>query len=80
MTTIATLGPANTFSELAARKYGEYHFFIDVEGHSEEHHIMEALSEIEKENTIRVLGSYAIARPVFEMPTDAEDDGGVLIR
>jgi hypothetical protein len=23
MTTIATLGPANTFSELTARKYGE---------------------------------------------------------
>ncbi|MGB7531555.1 MAG: hypothetical protein WA977_01065 [Halobacteriota archaeon] len=59
---------------------GRYHFFIDVEGHSEEHHIMEALSEIGKENTIRVLGSYAIARPVFEMLADAEDDGGVLIR
>jgi prephenate dehydratase len=55
---------------------GRYHFFIDVEGHSEEHHIMEALSEIEKENTIRVLGSYTIARPVFEMLADAENDGG----
>ncbi|VUT27552.1 MAG: Prephenate dehydratase [Candidatus Syntrophoarchaeum sp. GoM_oil] len=42
---------------------GRYHFFIDVEGHSEEPHIMEALSEIERENTIRVLGSYTIARP-----------------
>lgn len=56
---------------------GRYHFFIDVEGHSEEHRIMEALSEIEKENTIRVLGSYAIARPVFGVQnvTDAENDG-----
>ncbi len=57
---------------------GRYHFFIDVEGHFEEHRIMEALSEIEKENTIRVLGSYAIARPVFGVQnvTDAENDGG----
>lgn len=56
---------------------GRYHFFIDVEGHSEEHRIMEALSEIKKENTIRVLGSYAIARPVFGVQnmTDAENDG-----
>jgi len=66
----------NIMSRPTKEMLGRYHFFIDVEGHSEEHHIMEALSEIEKENTIRVLGSYAIARPVFEMLADAEDDGG----
>lgn len=41
---------------------GRYHFFIDFEGYSEEPRIREALSEIMKENTIRVLGSYPRAR------------------
>jgi len=44
--------------------------------YQEKHHIMGALSEIGKESTIRVLGSYAIARQVFEMLADAEDGGG----
>jgi prephenate dehydratase len=37
---------------------GQYHFFIDFEGYSEEQHVREALSDIIKENTIRILGSY----------------------
>ena len=40
---------------------GQYHFFIDLEGYSEEPHVREALSEIMKENTIRILGSYPVA-------------------
>ncbi|MCU0821547.1 MAG: ACT domain-containing protein [Spirochaetes bacterium] len=40
---------------------GQYHFFIDLEGYSEEPHVREALSDIMKENTIRILGSYPVA-------------------
>ncbi len=40
---------------------GQYHFFIDLEGYSEDPLIREALSEIMKENTIRILGSYPVA-------------------
>ncbi|OFV68373.1 MAG: prephenate dehydratase [Candidatus Syntrophoarchaeum caldarius] len=41
---------------------GRYHFFIDVEGHAQEARIREALAEIERENTIRMLGSYVVAQ------------------
>ncbi len=46
---------------------GRYHFFIDVEGYCEEPRIKDAILEIEKENTIRMLGSYPKANPVFEI-------------
>ncbi|MFC1671204.1 prephenate dehydratase [Spirochaetota bacterium] len=52
---------------------GRYHFFIDVEGYSEENHIKEALSDIMKENTVRLLGSYEIARPITGGPDKAEN-------
>jgi prephenate dehydratase len=42
---------------------GRYHFFIDVEGHFTEPRIREALDEIMRENTIRMLGSYPKACP-----------------
>ena len=47
---------------------GRYHFFIDVEGHTEEHRIIEAISEIGKENEIRMLGSYAKVCNLSEIP------------
>lgn len=37
---------------------GRYHFFIDVEGHSDEARIREALKQIKNENTIKLLGAY----------------------
>ncbi len=51
---------------------GRYHFFIDIEGHAEEPHIREALSEIITKNTMRMLGSYVKAVPVDEMPNDTD--------
>ncbi len=44
---------------------GRYHFFIDVEGHSDEVRIREALEEVKKENTIKLLGAY----PKAELPS-----------
>lgn len=39
-------------------KLGQYHFFIDLEGHQEQPHLREALTSIKKSNTIKILGSY----------------------
>jgi prephenate dehydratase len=43
---------------------GQYHFFIDVEGHAEAPGIVEAVAEIRQENTVRLLGSYPRALSV----------------
>ncbi len=45
---------------------GRYHFFIDIEGHSEEPRIKDALNDVQKENTVRLLGSFAKADPINE--------------
>ena len=37
---------------------GNYHFFIDVDGHQEEAHIAAALQQIQKQYTVTVIGSY----------------------
>ncbi|MBN1766591.1 MAG: DUF362 domain-containing protein, partial [Sedimentisphaerales bacterium] len=47
---------------------GRYHFFIDIEGHIQEDHIRAALQEIEKENSVKMLGSY----PKAAQPLDIE--------
>ncbi|MDY6865539.1 MAG: prephenate dehydratase domain-containing protein [Halobacteriota archaeon] len=52
---------------------GRYHFFIDVEGYYEEPRINEALLELEKENTIRMLGSYPKAQKLID-PSEKESD------
>lgn len=57
---------------------GRYHFFIDVEGHYEESRIKESIFEIEKENTIRILGSYPKAQKLIDIQeneSDEEDNG-----
>lgn len=50
---------------------GRYNFFIDVEGHFESPLIQEALSEVRKKNTVRVLGSFVRSHAVVEMPLAA---------
>lgn len=37
---------------------GNYHFFIDVEGHQEEEHIAAALKQIDAQYAVTVIGSY----------------------
>jgi len=37
---------------------GNYHFFIDIDGHQEEQHIAAALSEIQAQYAVTVIGSY----------------------
>jgi len=37
---------------------GNYHFFIDVDGHQEENHISAALKQIQKQYPVTVIGSY----------------------
>jgi uncharacterized protein (DUF362 family)/predicted amino acid-binding ACT domain protein len=51
---------------------GRYHFFIDVEGHSDEVRIRDALDEVKKENTIKLLGAYPKADlPLISPPSKA---------
>lgn len=40
---------------------GHYHFFIDVDGHQEDAHIIAALSQIKEQYTVTVIGSYVKA-------------------
>jgi len=40
---------------------GKYHFFIDIEGHVNDNSVSDAISEIEKVNKIKILGSYGKA-------------------
>lgn len=42
-------------------KFGQYHFFIDFDGHSEQPHVKQALEQLAKLNQIRWLGSYKAA-------------------
>lgn len=37
---------------------GEYVFYVDLIGHEQDENIQEVINEIEKENTLKVLGSY----------------------
>jgi len=37
---------------------GNYHFFIDVDGHQEDSHIAAALEQIQQQYTVTVIGSY----------------------
>lgn len=43
-------------------KFGQYNFFIDVEGDAEDHPIKMAISEIEARCEVKLLGSYPAAR------------------
>lgn len=47
--------------------FGRYHFFIDIEGHHSDPNIQQAMDEIKKENTVRMLGSYPKAVSVTEI-------------
>ena len=49
---------------------GRYHFFIDIEGHYSEGRIKEALTEIGKENTVKLLGSYPKAAGAIDIGGD----------
>lgn len=42
-------------------KFGQYHFFIDFDGHAEQPHVKQALEQLAKLNQIRWLGSYKTA-------------------
>jgi prephenate dehydratase len=48
---------------------GQYHFFVDIEGHRSLPHIQEAFEEVKLENEIKVLGSYPKARSLDEITT-----------
>jgi|MDSZ01.2.fsa_nt_gb prephenate dehydratase len=42
-------------------KFGQYHFFIDFDGHIDQPHIKEAVEQLGKLNQVRWLGSYRAA-------------------
>lgn len=42
-------------------RFGQYHFFIDFDGHADQSHVKQALEQLAKLNRIRWLGSYKTA-------------------
>jgi prephenate dehydratase len=51
---------------------GRYIFFVDLEGHEQDEHVVKAIEAVRGTvETLRVLGSYPMARPAEESP-----DGG----